>query len=72
MEGLDGQCKLHGRQPYHASAQHREHHDGGSEWRLIEEDHGRCEGRSPGAEGYDQYDGGPAELVRLGSNARGS
>ena len=39
---------------------------------LVEEDHGRCEGRNPGAEEHDQHDGGSAQFVRLGSDARGA
>ena len=39
---------------------------------LVEEDHGRCEGRDPGAEGHDQHDGRSAQLLRRGSNARGA
>jgi HAMP domain-containing protein len=39
---------------------------------LFEEDHGGREGRNPGAEEHDQHDGGPAQLVRRGSDPRGS
>ena len=39
---------------------------------LSQEDHRRREGRNPRAEEHHQHDGGPAELVRLGSDARGA
>ena len=45
--------------------------DGGGERRPVEEDHGGRARRDPGAEGHDQHDGGPAQLVRLRSDARG-
>ena len=31
---------------------------------LVEEDHRRCVGRNPRAEGHDQHDGRPAQRVR--------
>ena len=40
--------------------------------RPVEEDHGGREGRDPGAEEHHQHDGGPAALVRRGSDARGA
>ena len=40
--------------------------------RSFEEDHGRREGRNSGVEKHHQHDGGSAELVRLGSDARGA
>jgi HAMP domain-containing protein len=40
--------------------------------RPLEEDHRRREGRDPRAQEHDQHDGGPAELVRLGGDARGA
>ena len=39
---------------------------------LSSQDHGRGEGRNPGAEEHHQHDGGPAERLRLGSHARGA
>ncbi len=42
-----------------------------AKWRLVEEDHGRREGRNPRAEEHRQHDGGSAQLVRRGSDARG-
>ena len=40
--------------------------------RPLEEDHGGRQGRDPGAQGHHQHDGGPALLVRLGSDAGGA
>ena len=40
--------------------------------RSLQKDHGRCEGRDSGAEKHHQHDGGSAQLVRLGSDARGA
>ena len=40
--------------------------------RSLQEDHGRCEGRNSGAEEHHQHDGGPAQFVRFGSDARGA
>ena len=39
---------------------------------LVQEDHGRREGRDPGAQEHHQHDGRPAQLVRLGSDPRGA
>ena len=51
-------------------AQHCRCHDRRRERRSLEKDHGRCERRNPGAEKHHQHHGGPAQFVRLGSNAR--
>ncbi len=40
--------------------------------RPVAQDHRRCEGRNPGAEGHHQHHGGPAQRLRLGSDARGA
>ncbi len=40
--------------------------------RPFQEDHRRREGRDPRAEEHDQHDGGPAQLLRLRSDARGA
>ncbi len=37
---------------------------------LSPQDHRRREGRNPGAEEHHQYDGGPAQRLRLGSHPR--
>ena len=39
--------------------------------RPVAEDHRRRQGRDPGAQGHHQHDGGPAQLVRVGSDPRG-
>ncbi len=39
---------------------------------LSPQDHGGCARRNSGAEEHHQYDGGSAQLVRLGSDARGA
>jgi HAMP domain-containing protein len=39
--------------------------------RHVQEDHRRGEGRNPPAQADHQHDGGPAERVRVGSDARG-
>ena len=70
LEGPDRECQLDGEQPDGAGAQHRRRHEGGGERRPVEEDHGRRQGRDPGAQEHHQHDGGPARLVRLGSDAR--
>ena len=72
VEGPDRQRELHGQQPHGPGAQHRRRDESGGERRPVEEDHGGREGRNPRAEEHDQHDGGPAELVRLGSDARGA
>ena len=64
--------ELDGRQPDRPGAQHRRRDDGRGQRRPVEEDHGRREGRDPRAEEHHQHDGGPAALVRLGSDARGA
>jgi HAMP domain-containing protein len=39
---------------------------------LVQEDHRRREGRDPRAQGHHQHDGGPAQRLRIGSDARGT
>ena len=53
-----------------AGAQHRGGDDGGRQGRPVAEDHGGREGRDPRAEEHHQHDGGPAQLVRGGGDAR--
>jgi HAMP domain-containing protein len=43
-----------------------------AEGRLVEEDHRGREGRDPRAQEHHQYDGGPAQRLRVGSDARGA
>ena len=40
--------------------------------RPVQEDHRGREGRDPGAEEHHQHHGGPAQLLRLGSDPRGA
>ena len=47
------------------------HHRGRAR-RPVAQDHGRRARRNPRAEGHHQHDGGPAQRVRLGSDARGA
>ena len=53
-------------------AQHCRRHHRGRQRRPVEEDHGRRQGRDPGAQEHDQHDGRPAPVVRVGSDARGA
>src|SRR6185295_5213332 len=55
-----------------AGAQHRRRDEGGGGGRSLAQDHGGREGRDPGVEGNHQHDGGPALLVRRGSDAGGA
>ena len=72
LEGPDRQRELDGEQPDRAGAQHRGRDHRGGQGRPVEEDHGRRERRDSGAEGHHQHHGGPVELVRRGSDARGA
>ena len=49
VEGPDRLRELDGRQPHRPGAQHRRRDHGRGHRRLVEEDHGRREGRNPGA-----------------------
>ena len=64
--------ELHGRQPHLAGAQHRRRDQGGAGGRPLAQDHGGREGRDPGAQEHHQHDGGPALVVRIGSDAGGA
>ena len=70
LEGPHRQRQLDGRQPHRPGAQHRRGHDRRRQRRPLQEDHRRRAGRDPRAEEHHQHDGGPAQLVRLGSDAR--
>ena len=72
LEGPHRQRQLHGRQPDVAGAQHRRRHEGRGQGRPRQEDHGRRQGRDPGAEEHGQHDGRPALLVRGRGHARGA
>ncbi len=53
-------------------AQHRRSDESRGQRRLVEEDHGRREGRNSRTEEHRQHDGRSAQLVRRGSDPRGS
>ena len=72
LEGSDRQRQPDGRQPDRPGPQHRRSDHRRGARRPVEEDHRRREGRNPRAEGHRQHDGGPAQLLRLGSDARGA
>ena len=72
LEGPDRQRQLDGRQPDRPGAQHRRGDDRGGARRPLAQDHGRREGRNPGTQEHHQYDGRPAQRLRLGSHARGA
>ena len=64
-----GQC--HGVESDGPGPQHRGRDDGGGPRRPFAQDHGRREGRNPGAEGDHQYDGRSAQRFLVGSDPRG-
>ena len=54
-----------------AGPQHRRSDHRGGQRRPVQEDHGGREGRDPRAQEHHQHHGGPAQLLRLRSDARG-
>ena len=68
---LTDSVNLDGRQPDRPGAKHRRRDDRRGERRLVQEDHGGREGGNSRTEEHHQHDGGPAQLVRIGSDARG-
>ena len=62
--------ELDGLQPDRPGPQHRRGGDRGGPGRLVKEDHRERVGRNPSVEGNAEHHGGPAQLVRLGSDAR--
>ena len=72
LEGLDRQRELHGRQPDVPGAKHRRRDDGRGGRRPVQEDHGGREGRDSRAEEHHQHHGGPAAVLRFGSDAGGA
>ena len=58
------------RQPHRPGPQHRPGDHRRRARRPVAQDHGRRARRNPRAEGHHQHDGGPAQLVRLRSDAR--
>ena len=71
VEGFDRSRELHGRQPDGPGPQHRRSDHGGGQRRLVAQDHGGRARRNSGAQEHHQHHGGPAQRVRLGSDARG-
>ncbi len=71
LEGPDRQRELDGQQPHGPGPQHRRGDDRRRQRRPLQEDHGGRARRDPRAEEHHQHDGGPAQLVRLGSDPRG-
>ena len=59
-------------QPDRPGAQHRRSHHRGRARRPVAQDHGGRARRDPAAEGHHQHDGGPAQRLRGGSDARGA
>ena len=72
LEGFDRLGELDGLEPDRPGPQHRRSGDRGGAGRPVEEDHRERVGRNPSVEGNAQHHGGPAQLVRLGSDARGA
>ena len=72
LEGSHRHCQRSGKQPHDPSAQHRRSDHRRRPRRSQPQDHGRREGRDPGAEGHHQHDGRSAQLVRRRSDARGA
>ena len=72
LERSDRQRELDGRQPDGPSPQHRRSDDGRGARRPQPQDHGGRERRNSRAEEHHQHDGGPAQRVRLRSDARGA
>ena len=72
LEGTHRVREPDGRQPHRAGAQHRRRDHRGGQRRPVQEDHGGRARRNSAAEGSHQHDGGPASLVRVGSDARGA
>ena len=69
---LDRQREFHGLEPHRAGAQHRRGVHRHRERQSRQEDHRDGVGRDPRAQGNHQHHGGPAQRVRLGSDARGA
>ena len=70
LEGPHRQRQLDGQQPDVSGPQHRRRRHRDRARRPVAQDHGRRQGRDPRAEEHHQHDGGPAQRVRGGSDAR--
>src|SRR5258708_4023605 len=71
-EGPNGVRELDGQQPPGRGAQRRGRQDRRGEGRPVEENRSGGQGRVPYGEIHDQHDGGPAPLVRVGSDPGGA
>ena len=72
VEGSDRFRERHGHQPHGPGAQHRRGDHGRGARRPVAQDHGGSARRNPAAQGNHQHDGGPAQLLRGRSDARGA
>ena len=70
LEGSDRLGELDGLEPHRSGAQHRRSRDRRGAGRPVEKDHRERVRRNPSAEGNAQHDGGPAQRLRLRSDAR--
>ena len=71
VEGTHRVRQPDGRQPHRAGPQHRRRDHRRRQRRPFQEDHRRRARRNLAAQGSHQHDGGPAAVVRLGSDPRG-
>ena len=72
LEGPHRQRQLDGGQSDRAGPQHRRGDHRGGARRPVAQDHGGREGRNPRAQEHHQHHGGPAQRLRLRSDARGA
>ena len=72
LEGPHGVALTPWRQPDQPGAKHRRRHYSRSQGRSLAKDHGRCARGDSRAEGHHQHHGGPAQRVRVRSDARGA
>ena len=70
VEGSDRQRQPDGREPHRPGPQHRRRDHRRRQGRLVEEDHGRREGRDPRAQEHHQHHGRPAERLRSRGDPR--
>ena len=70
LEGPDRLRQRDGVEPHRPGAQHRGGDHGRGARRPVAQDHRRREGRDPRAQGDHQYDGRPAQRLRLRGDAR--
>ena len=70
LEGPHRQRELDGLQPHRPGPQYRRGDDRRRQRRSLAQDHGRRERRDPGAKEHHQYDGRPAQRLRLRGHPR--